>query len=385
MNVLLLGGGGREHALAWKLAQSPTLTKLFAAPGNPGIAEEAELVSLDATDHAMVTHFCATNDVDLVVVGPEAPLVDGLADSLRAKGFAVFGPSQTAAQLEGSKGFTKDLCERANIPTGAYVRTTSLDDACAALTQFKPPYVLKADGLAAGKGVVIADVIEQAEIALADMLGGQFGEAGAEVVIEEFLEGEEASFFALTDGEAILPFGTAQDHKRVGEGDVGPNTGGMGAYSPAPVLTPELQQRALDEIIRPTVNTMRAEGMPYSGVLYAGLMLTADGPKLIEYNCRFGDPECQVLMMRFQGDLVATMMACANGELSRVEAEFSEDTALTVVMAAKGYPGTPDKGGAIDLGAAEAEGAKVFHAGTALKDGALVANGGRVLNVTAMG
>lgn len=381
----MLGGGGREHALAWKLAQSPSLTKLFAAPGNPGIAEEAELVSLVATDHAAVVHFCATNDVDLVVVGPEAPLVDGLADSLRAKGFAVFGPSQVAAQLEGSKGFTKDLCERAGIPTGAYVRTTSLDQAREALTRFEPPYVLKADGLAAGKGVVIAEGIEQAEIALADMFGGQFGEAGAEVVIEEFLPGEEASFFALTDGETILPFGTAQDHKRVGEGDTGPNTGGMGAYSPAPVLTPELQRRAIDEILRPTVDTMRSEGMPYSGVLYAGLMLTEAGPKLIEYNCRFGDPECQVLMMRFEGDLAATMMACAKGELASQEAEFADETALTVVMAANGYPGTPEKGGAIDLGDAEAGGAKVFHAGTGLKGGALVANGGRVLNVTATG
>ncbi|MEM6474572.1 MAG: phosphoribosylamine--glycine ligase [Pseudomonadota bacterium] len=385
MNVLLLGSGGREHALAWKLAQSPALTKLFAAPGNPGIAQEAELVALDAGDHRAVVHFCATNDVDLVVVGPEAPLVDGLADSLRAKGFAVFGPSQTAAQLEGSKGFTKMLCDRANIPTGAYVRTTSLAEATAALDSFAPPYVLKADGLAAGKGVVIAATRNEAEEALADMFGGRFGEAGAEVVIEEFLEGEEASFFAISDGETILPFGTAQDHKRVGEGDTGPNTGGMGAYSPAPVLTPELQAQAMAEIIEPTVRTMAAEGIPYSGVLYAGLMLTVEGPKLIEYNCRFGDPECQVLMMRYQGDLAALMLACAKGELAGMEAEFAADTALTVVMAAKGYPGTPEKGGAIDLGEAEAGGAKVFHAGTALKDGALAANGGRVLNVTAMG
>ncbi len=385
MNVLLLGGGGREHALAWKLAQSPSLTTLYAAPGNPGIAECAKLVAINADNHEAVALFCKVNDIALVVVGPEAPLVDGLADNLRGEGVAVFGPSQAAAQLEGSKGFTKDLCEHAGIPTGAYIRATSLEEARAALTRFTPPYVLKADGLAAGKGVVITDGIEQAEIALADMFGGQFGEAGAEVVIEEFLTGEEASFFALTDGETILPFGTAQDHKRVGEGDTGPNTGGMGAYSPAPVLTAELQQRAIDEIIRPTVETMRAEGMPYSGVLYAGLMLTADGPKLIEYNCRFGDPECQVLMMRFRGDLVEVMLACAKGGLASVEAEFAEDTALTVVMAAKGYPGTPEKGGAIDLGAAETKGAKVFHAGTAMKDGVLVANGGRVLNVTAMG
>ena len=265
------------------------------------------------------------------------------------------------------------------------MRTTSLDQAKAALDQFTPPYVLKADGLAAGKGVVIAQTRAEAEEALADMFGGPFGEAGAEVVIEEFLDGEEASFFALTDGTTIMPFGTAQDHKRVGDGDTGPNTGGMGAYSPAPVLTPELQKRALDEILRPTVETMRAEGMPYSGVLYAGLMLTADGPKLIEYNCRFGDPECQVLMMRLKSDLVAIMLACAKGELAGVAGEFSDETALTVVMAANGYPGTPEKGGAIELGSAEANGTKVFHAGTAMKGGQLVANGGRVLNVTARG
>jgi len=385
MNVLLLGSGGREHALAWKLAQSPLITQLFSASANPGIAAIARCVPLNVTDHEAVERFCAENAVGLVVIGPEAPLVDGLSDSLRAGGLAVFGPSQAAAQLEGSKGFTKDLCKRAGIPTGAYVRCTTLGRAREALAGFSAPYVLKADGLAAGKGVVIADGIEQAEIALADMFGGQFGEAGAEVVIEEFLEGEEASFFALTDGDAILPFGTAQDHKQVGEGDTGPNTGGMGAYSPAPVLTGELRARVIEEIIRPTVETMRAEGMPYSGVLYAGLMLTADGPKLIEYNCRFGDPECQVLMMRLQSDLGEIMLACATGQLAGVSAEFSDKSALTVVMAAKGYPGTPEKGGAIDLGEAEAGGARVFHAGTKLESGALVANGGRVLNVTAMG
>jgi phosphoribosylamine--glycine ligase len=389
MNVLLLGSGGREHALAWKLAQAPSVTRLYAAPGNPGIAEDAELVALDATDHAAVIAFCQGNSIDLVVIGPEAPLVDGLADSLRAEGIPAFGPSKAAAQLEGSKGFTKDLCARANIPTGGYVRTRSIEEADRALTQFTAPYVLKADGLAAGKGVVIAESIEQAEIALADMFGGGFGEAGAEVVIEEFLHGEEASFFAITDGTTVIPFGTAQDHKQVGEGDTGPNTGGMGAYSPAPVLTQELQDRVMAEIIRPTVDTMRAEGMPYSGVLYAGLMLTAEGPKLIEYNCRFGDPECQVLMMRYQGDLAEMMLSCARGELDDTPPAFAPDTALTVVMAAKGYPGTPEKGGTIVLGAcssgAAANGAKVFHAGTAVKDGTLVANGGRVLNVTAMG
>ncbi len=381
----MLGSGGREHALAWKLAQSPSCTKLFAAPGNPGIAEEAELVGLNANSHAAVVDFCEAHNVGLVVIGPEAPLVDGLADSLRDFDIPVFGPSKAAAQLEGSKGFTKDLCERASIPTAGYVRTTSLDDAKAALDRFQPPYVLKADGLAAGKGVVIAENRSDAEAALADMFGGQFGEAGAEVVIEEFMTGEEASFFALTDGTAIIPFGTAQDHKRVGDGDVGPNTGGMGAYSPAPVLTEGLQARVMDEIIEPTVRTMRQEGMPYSGVLYAGLMLTEAGPKLIEYNCRFGDPECQVLMTRLESDLAAIMLACANDSLEGTSSEFSSQTAMTVVMAARGYPDTPAKGGAISLGDAEVSGAKVFHAGTGMRDGQLVANGGRVLNVTATG
>ncbi|MEM1051038.1 MAG: phosphoribosylamine--glycine ligase [Pseudomonadota bacterium] len=385
MNILLIGSGGREHALAWKLAQSPSLTKLYAAPGNPGIAEEAECVALDVSDHTKVVEFCKIQQIGLVVIGPEAPLVDGLADSLRWASVPAFGPSAEAAQLEGSKGFTKDLCARANIPTGGYVRAHSLEEAVGALNKFTAPYVLKADGLAAGKGVVIAPTYEEAQAALTDMFDGAFGEAGAQVVIEEFLAGEEASFFAITDGTHVLPFGTAQDHKQVGEGDVGPNTGGMGAYSPAPVLTEELQARVLSEIIQPTVDTMRVEGMPYSGVLYAGLMLTAGGPQLIEYNCRFGDPECQVLMTRFAGDLAALMLACANGELADAEASFVKDTALTVVIAAKGYPGTPEKGGAIDLGSAEAGGAKVFHAGTAVKDGSLVANGGRVLNVTASG
>ncbi len=384
MNILLLGSGGREHALAWKLAQSPSTTKLYAALGNPGIAEEAELVALEATDHAAVIGFCADREIGLVVIGPEAPLVDGLSDALRAAGLPVFGPSRAAAQLEGSKGFTKDLCARAGIPTAGYVRTASLEEARTALARFAAPYVLKADGLAAGKGVVIVETLSEAHEALADMFGGGFGAAGAEVVIEEFMEGEEASFFALTDGTAILPFGSAQDHKRVGDGDVGPNTGGMGAYSPAPVLTAELQARVMAEIIEPTVRTMREDGIPYSGVLFAGLMLTADGPKLIEYNARFGDPECQVLMMRLESDLVVLMLACATGELAGVTAQFRPDTALTVVMAAKGYPGTPEKGGAIVLGEAGTGSAKVFHAGTALKDGALVANGGRVLNVTAM-
>jgi phosphoribosylamine--glycine ligase len=392
MNILLLGSGGREHALAWKLAQSRLLQDdsdiLYAAPGNPGIAEHARLVPLDATDHAAVVEFCADKRIGLVVIGPEAPLVDGLADSLRAEGFSVFGPSRAAAQLEGSKGFTKDLCARAGIPTGGYVRTGSLAQATAALDGFKPPYVLKADGLAAGKGVVIAGTRAEAEEALGEMFGGAFGEAGAEVVIEEFLEGEEVSLFALTDGATIVPFGSAQDHKRVGDGDTGPNTGGMGAYSPAPVLDPLTRGAAIERILAPTVKAMADEGMPYSGVLYAGLMLTDEGPKLIEYNARFGDPECQVLMMRLEADLGELLLACAENRLASLPAPgFAKATALTVVMAADGYPGTPAKGGAIrNIEAADAGGAKVFHAGTARGGGGeLVANGGRVLNVTALG
>ncbi|WP_449470658.1 phosphoribosylamine--glycine ligase [Sphingobium chungangianum] len=387
MNILLLGSGGREHALAWKLAQSPSLTTLYAAPGNPGIAQHATLVDLDATDHRAVVDFCLRHAIGLVVIGPEAPLVDGLADNLRVKGYPVFGPGKKAAQLEGSKGFTKDLCKRAHIPTAAYERTHSKDGAIAALGDFGLPVVIKADGLAAGKGVIIAETRDQAVEAIEDMFSGAFGAAGAEVVLEEFMTGEEASFFALTDGSAILPFGSAQDHKRVGDGDTGPNTGGMGAYSPARVLTPELEAEVIEKIIRPTVETLAAEGTPYSGVLYAGLMLTDEGPKLIEYNARFGDPECQVLMMRFDGDLVELLLAVAQERLAeKGPVKLADRTALTVVMAANGYPGTPEKGGAIGgIDAAEAGGARVFHAGTADKDGVLVANGGRVLNVTASG
>ena len=372
--------------MAWKLAQSPLCDKLWAAPGNPGIAQDAECVALDATDHYAVIAFAREKEIGLVVIGPEAPLVDGLADSLRAAGIDAFGPSKQAAQLEGSKGFTKELCKRANIPTARYERCTSLEAAWGALKKFDPPFVLKADGLAAGKGVVIADTREEAQNALNEMFDGKFGSAGSEVVIEQFLTGEEASFFALTDGTAILPIGTAQDHKRVGEGDTGPNTGGMGAYSPAPVLSEALQAQVMREIVEPTVQTLREEGMPYSGVLYAGLMLTKDGPQLIEYNARFGDPECQVLMMRLESDLVELMQACARGTLGEVAAPvLSDDFALTVVMAAEGYPGTPKKGGPIDLSEAEAGGAKVFHAGTKLEGDTLTSSGGRVLNVTARG
>ncbi|HEY8604550.1 phosphoribosylamine--glycine ligase [Tsuneonella suprasediminis] len=390
MNILLLGGGGREHALAWKLAQSRLLADdddtLYAAPGNPGIAEHAQLVDLDAADHGAVIAFCEGQSIGLVVIGPEAPLVDGLANTLREAGIAVFGPSKAAAQLEGSKAFTKGLCDRAGIPTAGYARARSLSEAVAALDGFSAPYVLKADGLAAGKGVIIAQTRAEAEEALADMFSGQFGDAGAEVVIEEFMEGEEVSFFALTDGAIVLTFGSAQDHKRVGEGDTGPNTGGMGAYSPARVLDPITRGQVLERIIAPTVRAMAEEGMPYSGVLYAGLMLTEDGPKLIEYNCRFGDPECQVLMMRLQDDLGELLLACAQNRLATIpRVHMAKRFALTVVMAADGYPGAPEKGGAIALNDAEGDGAKVFHAGTALADGKLVANGGRVLNVTALG
>ncbi len=351
------------------------------------MARLASLVALDAKDHGAVAAFCQDEAIGLVVIGPEAPLVDGLADSLRAEGFPVFGPSQAAAQLEGSKGFTKALCDRANIPTAAYVRCTSLAQAKQALATFAPPFVLKADGLAAGKGVVIAESEAHAHEALEDMFGGAFGAAGAEIVIEEFMHGEEASLFVLTDGSTMRLFGTAQDHKRVGDGDTGPNTGGMGAYSPARVLTPELLKEAMERIIAPTVRQLAAEGMPYSGVLYAGLMLTEDGPRLVEYNARFGDPECQVLMMRLESDLAEYLLACADGRLADMpETEFDDATALTVVMAANGYPEAPEKGGAIDLRGAESGGAVVFHAGTMLDEaGVLRANGGRVLNVTASG
>ncbi|MBV1916716.1 MAG: phosphoribosylamine--glycine ligase [Sphingomonadaceae bacterium] len=388
MNILLLGSGGREHALAWKLAQSPTCEKLYAAPGNPGIEDHGECVALDVSDHGAVTAFCEAQAIGLVVIGPEAPLVDGLADSLRGAGIAVFGPSKAAAQLEGSKSFTKELCDKAGIPTARYVRADNEAAALAALGKFGIPVVVKADGLAAGKGVTVATTSEEAQAAIRDIFAGRFGEAGAQVVIEEFLEGEEASYFALTDGSTIVPFGTAQDHKRVGEGDIGPNTGGMGAYSPAPVMTPMLRGEAVSKIFVPTVQAMADAGMPYSGVLYAGLMLTRDGPKLIEYNCRFGDPECQVLMMRLESDLAEFLLACAQNRLASLDApRFSDNSALTVVMAANGYPAKPEKGGSLtNIDAAEAGGAKVFHAGTKRsKDGALVANGGRVLNVTACG
>lgn len=383
MNVLLIGSGGREHALGWKLSQSPGLDRLYCAPGNPGIAEVAELVALDVGDHGAVIAFCRDRAVELVVIGPEAPLVDGLGDALRRAGLLVFGPNADAARLEGSKGFTKDLCAAHGIPTARFVRARSERQARDACARFGCPVVVKADGLAAGKGVTVAATQGEAEDAVADLFRG----GAAEVLVEEFLEGEEASLFVLTDGVTVLPLGGAQDHKRVGEGDVGPNTGGMGAYSPTSALTPELEARAMAEIVEPTVRATAAAGMPFSGVLYAGLMLTAEGPKLIEYNARFGDPEAQVLMLRLEEDLLDLMLDTARGRLAgRGAPAMNRHVAVGVVIAATGYPGTPAAGGAIEgIADAEAEGAKVFHAGTRLLDGKLVANGGRVLTVCALG
>jgi phosphoribosylamine--glycine ligase len=385
MRVLLIGSGGREHALAWKLAQSPLMTEFYAAPGNPGIAEYATLAALDIDNHDAVVTFCKDKAIDFVVVGPEAPLVAGIADALRAAGIAVFGPSAAAAQLEGSKGFTKDICARYDIPTGAYQRFNNGPKAKAYVRAQGAPIVVKADGLAAGKGVTVAMTVDEALAAIDDCFEGAFGEAGAEVVIEAYLDGEEASFFCLCDGKHALALATAQDHKRVGDGDTGPNTGGMGAYSPAPVMTSTMVERTMKEIIEPTMRGMAESGHPFSGVFFAGLMITAKGPELIEYNVRFGDPECQVLMMRLKSDLLPLLFACANGTLDQVTAEWSDDPALTVVMASKGYPGSYAKNTPIAALPADGDGKKVFHAGTALKDGALVATGGRVLNITATG
>ena len=388
MRILVVGGGGREHALCWAISASPLCTKLFCAPGNAGIAQVAQCVDVAAEDVAGQVALARRENIDFVVVGPEVPLSMGLADRLAEAGIKVFGPSQKAAQLESSKGFTKDLCKKHGIPTGAYERFTDADKAVAYIEKQGAPIVVKADGLAAGKGVVVAETVEQAIAAARDMLSGnRFGEAGASVVIEEFLVGEEASFFALCDGENVLPLVGAQDHKRVFDGDKGPNTGGMGAYSPAPVFDAAMQKRTLDEIVLPTVRGMAAAGMPFRGVLYAGLMITAQGPKIFEYNCRFGDPETQVLMMRLKSDILPALIACADGGLKHLDLRWSAETALTVVMAAKGYPDAYRKGSEIrglDQ-AARVEGVQVFHAGTKPgPNGAVLANGGRVLNVTAM-
>ncbi|WP_454632222.1 phosphoribosylamine--glycine ligase [Bradyrhizobium cenepequi] len=387
MNILLIGSGGREHALAWKIAASPLLTKLWCAPGNAGIAREAECVALDVTDHAVVIEFCRRNAVDLVVVGPEIPLAAGIVDALAAAGIKAFGPSRLAAQLEGSKGFTKDLCREFNIPTGAYRRFDNANDALAYVQAQGAPIVVKADGLAAGKGVVVAKTLGEAEAAIAMMFEGAFGSAGAEVVIEEFLSGREISFFALCDGETAIPLASAQDHKRVFDHDEGPNTGGMGAYSPTPFVTPEIHDQIMAWIILPTVAGMKQRGTPFCGVLYAGVMLTEQGPKLFEYNVRFGDPECQVLMLRMMSDIVPAFLAACDGQLKNFDLRWFPEPALTVVMAAKGYPGDYKKGTRIEGldEAAQIEGVEIFHAGTVEKDGAILANGGRVLNICASG
>src|SRR5215472_12504220 len=387
MNILLLGSGGREHALAWKIMASPLVERLVCAPGNAGIARECEIAPLDIADHAAVIAFCRAHAISFVVVGPEAPLCAGIVDELEAAGIKAFGPSREAARLEGSKGFTKDLCRENRIPTAAYERFTAAASAKAYAGVQGAPIVVKADGLAAGKGVVVASTLPEAEAAIDMMFGGGLGAAGAEVVLEEFLSGEEASFFALCDGENAIPLASAQDHKRVHDGDRGPNTGGMGAYSPAPALTPALAGRVMDEIVSPTLRAMKARGAPFKGVLYAGLMLTADGPKLIEYNVRFGDPECQVLMLRLMSDLVPALLASCDGMLKTFDLRWHADAALTVVMAAKGYPGSTAKGSLIEglVEAGDVEGVEIFHAGTKAEGGKILANGGRVLNVCALG
>ncbi len=387
MNILILGSGGREHALAWAVMQNPKCDKLIVAPGNAGIAQIADCASFDVNDGGVVVTFAEENAIDLVIVGPEAPLAAGVADALRNASIPVFGPSAAAAKLEASKSFTKEICDAAKAPTAGYAHFTDLAAAKAYVTEQGMPLVIKADGLAAGKGVIIPETLEEALAALDDMFGGAFGEAGAEVVIEEFMTGEEASYFILVDGETVLPIGTAQDHKRVGEGDTGPNTGGMGAYSPAPVLTDEIAQKALDEIIKPTMAEMARRGTPYQGVLYAGLMIENGQPRLVEYNVRFGDPECQVLMLRLGAQALDLIHACAEGRLAEAQVNWADDHAMTVVLAANGYPGSYEKGTAINgLDAITEDSFNVmFHAGTSEKDGQVVATGGRVLNATARG
>jgi len=387
MNILILGGGGREHALAWAVMQNPKCDRLIVAPGNAGISAIAECASFDIEDGAAVVNFVEENAIEFVIVGPEAPLATGVADRLRDAGILVFGPSKDAAQLEASKRFTKEVCVAANAPTAGYGHFTDAEAAKAHIRKEGAPIVVKADGLAAGKGVIVAMDEQTALDAIDDMFDGAFGDAGAEVVIEEFMHGEEASFFILVDGENVLPIGTAQDHKRVGEGDTGLNTGGMGAYSPAPVLTDAIQADVLDQIIRPTVKEMAKRGMPYQGVLYAGLMIKDGKARLVEYNVRFGDPECQVLMMRLGAQALDLLQAAAEGRLDEASVNWADDHAMTVVMAAAGYPGTYEKGSVIaGLDALPEDSSNmVFHAGTSKKDGQIIATGGRVLNVTARG
>jgi len=385
MNILILGSGGREHALAWKIAASPRCGKLYCVPGNAGIAQVAECAGIDLADHKAVIAYARDKKIDFVVVGPEAPLCAGVADDLEAAGLHTFGPSKWAARLEGSKGFTKDLCKANNIPTAAYRRFKNAAEAKVYVRERGAPIVVKDDGLAAGKGVVVAATIEEAEAAIDAMLGGD--KRAWEIVIEDCLVGEEASFFALCDGDTAIALGSAQDHKRVGDGDKGPNTGGMGAYSPAPIMTAEMNARVMREIVEPTVRAMKAMGAPFKGVLFAGLMITESGPQLIEYNVRFGDPETQVLMLRLTSDLLPALIAARDGTLKNVSLQLSGDAALTVVMAADGYPGDYAKGTTIDglAEAAQIEGVEIFHAGTRAEGGRILANGGRVLNVTARG
>ena len=387
MKILLIGSGGREHALAWKIAASPLVTKLWCAPGNAGIAREAECVPIDIANHGAVADFCKQNAIDLVVVGPETPLCAGIVDDLASRGIAVFGPSRAAAQLEGSKGFTKDFCREFNIPTGAYRRFRQAAEARAYVRAQGAPIVIKADGLAAGKGVVVAKDIAEAEDAIDMMFGGGLGTAGAEVVIEEYLAGREVSFFALCDGETAIPLASAQDHKRVFDDDEGPNTGGMGAYSPTPFVTDVVHDQIMSRIVLPTVSGMKTRGTPFRGVLFAGVMLTAQGPKLIEYNVRFGDPECQVLMLRMMSDIVPALMAASDGQLKNFDLRWYPQVAVTVVMAANGYPGDYKKGSRIEGidDAAKIEGVEIFQAGTIAREGAIFANGGRVLNVCGVG
>ncbi|TVQ72506.1 MAG: phosphoribosylamine--glycine ligase [Oceanospirillales bacterium] len=389
MNVLIIGSGGREHALAWAVARDEKVSQVFVAPGNAGTATENKVsnVAIDVMDKESLIQFAEENAILLTIVGPEAPLVAGVVDAFEAKGLKIFGPSASAAQLEGSKAFTKDFLARHNIPTGAYQNFTEVEPALAYLREQGAPIVIKADGLAAGKGVIVAMTLEEAEDAVRDMLAGNaFGDAGHRVVIEEFLEGEEASFIVMVDGQNVLPMATSQDHKRVGDADTGPNTGGMGAYSPAPVVTAEVHDRVMKEVIMPTVEGMAAEGNPYTGFLYAGLMITPDGaPKVIEYNCRFGDPETQPIMMRLQTSLADLCLAALDKRLDEVSASWDSRPAVGVVLAAGGYPGNYRKGDEIELPASEAIDSKIFHAGTALKDGKVVTAGGRVLCATALG
>ena len=386
MNVLIIGAGGREHALSWAIAKSPLISHLYCTPGNAGIEEYANCLDLNLKDHDEIIAFCQTNQISFVIIGPEDPLVAGLADDLRAHGIKAFGPSKQAANLEGSKGFTKDLCKEYNIPTAAYARFDNPGHAKTYIERHALPVVIKADGLAAGKGVTIAETLEVALAAIDDCFEGRFGEAGAEVVVEECLVGEEASFFVLTDGKSILPLATAQDHKRAFDGDQGPNTGGMGAYSPAPIMTDALCRQTLDEIIMPTIQAMNDRGTPFQGVLYAGLMLTESGPQLIEYNARFGDPECQVLMLRLKSDILPALIATNDATLDETTLEWRPETAMTVVMATHGYPGTYAKGSLIEGvdGFAQPD-AEIFHAGTTRDQDGLKANGGRVLNITVLG